>query len=420
MTVDVQPCEKNLDEKAKAKLASFEADILRRRQVSTTNTTPTVTGNGSIAYDSRHPDYFGQWKRSLPDVDDDIALDDIDEPHIKRRHVMLAAHPEIKTLYGIEPLTKYVIVLVVFGQLATAYLFGRVWVEPGQVSTLGFAVAAFVIGGTFTQIIGVLIHECAHGLVFESAMMNKVAGVFVNLGLPVPIASSFRRYHLEHHAFQGVLGKDPDLPLDFEVKLIKGNPIAKLIFLILYPVMYLVRGLAMKKAPTDWEYINLAAIILADIGIWHVCGPTGFLYLCLSLWFGYSLHPAAAHFIQEHFTFIDGQETYSYYGGLNTIFMNIGYHNEHHDFTKISWSKLPALKAMAPEFYETLLGHQSWVKVHWDFIFDPTMAAQSRVGRTFEDHRRGRKMLVANKGIEVDEVKLWEDGNSADSVLAKK
>ena len=92
-----------------------------------------------------------------------------------------------------------------------------------------------------------IIHEAAHGLCFESPLANRILGLVANVGLPVPIAASFRRYHLEHHAYQGVKNKDPDLPLDFEIKLIKGNPVAKLIFLFFYPLMYLVRGLAMKK-----------------------------------------------------------------------------------------------------------------------------------------------------------------------------
>eukprot|EP00842_Homolaphlyctis_polyrhiza_P005138 jgi/Hompol1/5625/HPOL_000863-RA len=187
-----------------------------------------------------------------------------------------------------------------------------------------------------------------------------------------------------------------------------GNPLLKLVFLMLYPVMYVVRGLAMQKAPSFWEYVNWVVTIATDVVVWHVCGPRGFLYMFLSLWFGYSLHPAAAHFIQEHFTFVDGQETYSYYGGLNKIFLNIGYHNEHHDFTKIPWSKLPLITEIAPEFYENLLGHDSWLRVHWDFIFDKTLGPQSRVGRTWDDHKRGRKMVMSNKNV--DEVKHWEDG----------
>ncbi|KAL2911808.1 sphingolipid delta-4 desaturase [Polyrhizophydium stewartii] len=380
-------------------MTATDDSLLRRRQETTK--APAVKG----AYDSRHPTYLGEWKRSIPGVDDDIAVDDTDEPHIKRRHVMLQKYPNITKLYGIEPSTKYIVLFAVVAQLSMAYAFGRVWTN---VHPAVFVAAAFVVGGSVTQLIGVLIHEAAHGLIFESTLLNRIAGVFVNLGLPVPIAASFRRYHLEHHAYQGVVGRDPDLPLDFEIQLVRGNPLLKIIFIMLYPVMYLVRGLAMQKAPSDWEYINAAVIVFADVCVYKFCGPTGLLYMFLSLWFGYSIHPAAAHFIQEHFTFDDGQETYSYYGALNIPFLNIGYHNEHHDFTKIPWTKLPTLKAMAPEFYDSLASHSSWVKVHWDFIFDKTLGPQSRVGRSYEDHKRGRKMVTSNKVV-ADEAKYWED-----------
>ncbi|KAI8099576.1 fatty acid desaturase-domain-containing protein [Halteromyces radiatus] len=350
--------------------------------------------------DYRAPLYLGGWKRSIPGRDSDFAQDDMDEPHLKRKHTILRAHPQVEKLYGTDIRTFYVTVVINIVQLGLAYYFGHhVW------SWWQYLLTGYVVGGTLTAMLGVVIHEACHCLIFRCKSWNRYAGLFANICLPVPIAQSFRRYHIEHHTWQGVDGMDPDLPLDWEKNLIKGNALTKLLWILIYPVMYVVRGAVMQKdrnlTPSKWEIINIIFTIISDYLIYRVCGTYGLLYLLMSLWFGYSLHPGAAHFIQEHYTFVDGQETYSYYGILNVPFMNIGYHNEHHDFQKIPWSQLPALKSLADEYYDKLSYHTSWIMVHWKFITQSTIGPQSRVIRDYGTFKWGRSLL--------GKIKLYEE-----------
>jgi len=76
--------------------------------------------------------------------------------------------------------------------------------------------------------------------------------------------------------------------------------------------------------------------------------PIGFLFLSSILVI--SLHPVGGRWIQEHYlTFPGDRETFSYYGPLNPVAFNVGYHNEHHDLMRVPWSRLPALRRMASE-----------------------------------------------------------------------
>jgi sphingolipid delta-4 desaturase len=62
----------------------------------------------------------------------------------------------------------------------------------------------------------------------------------------------------------------------------------------------------------------------------------------------------------------------------------VGYHNEHHDFPSIAWNNLPKLRALAPEFYDSLRSHSSWTRLLIQFLFDRRYTLFSRVERSNE------------------------------------
>jgi sphingolipid delta-4 desaturase len=117
-----------------------------------------------------------------------------------------------------------------------------------------------------------------------------------------------------------------------------------------------------------------------NYSIYHLLGWQSAFYLFGGTLLGTGIHPMSGHFVAEHFEFVTGQETYSYYGPLNWLTYNVGYHNEHHDFPKIPGSKLPMLKSIAPEYY-SMPSYDSWTRVIFDFIVGRNMSLFGRVKR---------------------------------------
>lgn len=323
--------------------------------------------------------HLGTWARSLAWKDDDFARDThASQPHAHRRRDILAAHPCIRRLFRTDPMVPPIIVFGVADHLLLAWMFSR---TQGWFWNLVMVATACVIGGSIADLMAICVHECCHSIVSRNTLLNKLGALLCNVGTPVPIAMSFRRYHSDHHAYQGSERKDPDMPLEWELRYIRGSLLHKLVWLTIYPVMYAVRAMVRGKTVTSWEVANTVFTLSLNVLFYWTLGLRGFMYLIISFAFGYTFHPAAAHFLQEHYTFASGQETYNYYGWANTLFLNIGFHNEHHDFPTVPARYLPILTKLAPEYYQPLLSHKSWRRVLWAFLTDTNIGPVSRCAR---------------------------------------
>jgi sphingolipid delta-4 desaturase len=94
---------------------------------------------------------------------------------------------QVTKLMGYEPLTKYVVLLVVSIQLGLA-------VALRHTSPLSptFLLCAYVIGGTANHNLFLAIHEITHNLGFRGVIPNKLLAIFANLPIGIPYSAAFK------------------------------------------------------------------------------------------------------------------------------------------------------------------------------------------------------------------------------------
>lgn len=318
----------------------------------------------------------------------DFFYSTTDEPHATRRGEILKKHPEIKGLMGPEYKTKYIVAATVGLQIFMAWLTLE-WRWPS------FLAAIYVVGATANHSLFLAIHELAHNLGAHSMMGNKVISLVANLPIGIPYAVSFKPYHMEHHRYQGKDGMDTDVPSRLEGYLITDTSfgyvdrtLRKAVFMFFQIFAYALRPLFIKPTLVPMGSFLIISYVVQlgfDALMVYFFGPQVLLYFILSTFFAGSIHPTAGHFIAEHYVMEGTTETYSYYGPLNWLTYNVGYHNEHHDFPNIAWSSLPKVRQMAPEFYDHLPRCNSWPGVIFRYIFDDSISPYSRVKRVVKE-----------------------------------
>lgn len=300
------------------------------------------------------------------------------EPHPARMRKILASHPEIRKLFGPSATSLFWITAIVLLQCGVAFSMSR---SPWWMILL----ASYTVGALANHALFVFVHECTHNLVLKTTRGNCWAALFCNLPLVFPGAIPFRKFHLLHHRYQGELDKDADLPGPGEAAWVGGSPWRKALWLFFFAAVEgIVRPVRLKHFSIfdRWFAVTcvLQVVFLGIIGLF--AGWGGIIYLLLSTLFSVGLHPVGARWIQEHYVVAAPQETYSYYGPLSPFIFHVGHHNEHHDFISVPWFRLPTIRAMAPEFYNTLVYHTSYVRLLLRFLTDRNFTLFNRIIRS--------------------------------------
>ena len=301
---------------------------------------------------------------------------------------------------GHEWRSKWICAMLVVSQIGTS-------VAASKMGWGAYCFTLFSVGGTFAQALFLAVHELTHDLFFASPSANRWFAMVANLPLVFPFSVPFRAYHLDHHRYMGVEDKDMDMPSSFEKRWIKGR-FGKGVWCSLQILAYALRPLLQKPLPVTrtlvWSWILQIGFDALLVWWW---GSAPLRFLALSVLVAGGVHPCAGHFLTEHYSFSDGrsssdtgvenaeaadnaenagnkekkmQETFSYYGPLNLLSWNVGYHVEHHDFPRAPWSRLPQLKSLSPEMY--VFESPPWEKAALEYVFRSDMGPHRRVRRT--------------------------------------
>lgn len=293
--------------------------------------------------------------------------------HGERRRRIRRNHPEILGLQGHEPLSGGAALVLVPLQLGiAAFLSER--------SLWWWLPLTLTVGPTVAHALGVLIHEGTHNLIAKSSFANKIWLLVCNLPLGAPAAFEFRAQHLLHHRYLGDAdGSDTQAPTRSEERWVGGSTWRKLLSFTFGRFFYKSRP-ANKVAWDGWMVANWVTSLGVSVTVWWLWGGGALAYLVVSSLLAFGPHTWGARRLSEHLPVVTGQPTNSYYGPLNWVSFNVGYHVEHHDFPDVAWTKVRRLRDMAQEEYAPLFSFRSWTRLIVSYVRDSRYRVRHYVG----------------------------------------
>lgn len=233
-----------------------------------------------------------------------------------------------------------------------------------------------------------IMHEATHFLIFPNRRpLNRIFSIGVNCVMVMPISEIFRQHHWAHHSGLSDPARDVDIPYPFEVDLVGNSPGRKALWLAFNMIILPARAMSRLPVLVDrFLVLNWVACISFGASAFFLGGLRSLLYLVLSTLASQGLHPANSRQLEEHLydgSSRDVQEgggnesgTYSYYGIANLWTLNVGYHQEHHDFPAVPQSLLPELRKRAGKqwYPDARAFERRGISTITNFIFNPNIS----------------------------------------------
>lgn len=334
---------------------------------------------------------------------DDVSLPvaDASRPdavwHRERAAKLLAAHPEARALVGRNPSTALWCLAFFCLQVALAASVASrpLWIV---------ALVAYTIGAWADINLFMLAHECNHGLVLAGRRANRWLFTFTSLPLFLSAHHAWWLEHPVHHedmgatvdfirrrrAFFEMTRRASPLFVPYALVMLLAQFVRSALGLVAWGADLLGGNLSPRdrtlailadahlvtayreRGIAGWAILHAALALSLVAGLGLALGWSAPAYLLLSQLFmtGF-LHPLLFGMVLSNSHVGDGegyQPSSSYYGWLNRITFNFGYHTEHHDLASVPWNRLPELRRAAPELYDGLHETRSYLALAWRFL----------------------------------------------------
>jgi sphingolipid 4-desaturase/C4-monooxygenase len=309
------------------------------------------------------------------------------EWHSRRRKMILHAHPEIRKLKPLPGLAYSAMMLILI--LLHLGVGGAIAVYTGAGPNWLWAIAlSATMGAFFAYALQQLTHEICHTSYRRLNRGLVLLGDFI-VGTTGPCYFSYYFHlHITHHAKTGDVG-DPDIRFhghwSVPPKWLARSRVRRFVWLTLvslftFEILILEHLVGRVPQPGRLSIRNkaLVAALVGKYGFmlatFWLGGVWCFLYFRLAA--GFSLgafgHPYAGFWLMQHAaTSRNGfQPTLSYAGSRLWHWLNLGelYHVEHHDFPWVPFTKIGAVRQIAPEYYRCLYVVPSVWRLIWGWM----------------------------------------------------